>query len=202
MIKLFFGLDGNPYGGWYVKDRGQLEKINELLTDDNLAQWKTILTAELVTSQIDFLSTESDSLSAYGSSDEKEYAVCMKIASKLFYDELSDLYTEKYYTPETDSAVREMCDTLRDSYRELIGSADWLTEDGRAALLRKLENMQFILPHTTAVNDPSRAALIRESYPKTLRAIRERAYDDNAKNIGAAFDMTRPGLAAYEVNAR
>ena len=202
VIKLFFGLEENPYGGWYVKDRGQLEKINELMTDENLESWKTILISELVTANIDFLSSEADSLSAYGSGEEKEYAVCMKIASKLFYNELSGLYAERYYTPEMDKAIREMCEQLRESYRELIGNADWLTEEGRAALLAKLENMQFILPDAAVTPaDPDSAEVIKNSYPETIRAIREDSYDDSIKNIGAEFDMTRPGMANFEVNA-
>ena len=203
LIKLFFGLDENIYGGWYVKDRGQLEKINGLMTDDELESWKTILICELVTANMEFLSTEADSLSAYGSGEEKEYSVCVNtIASSLFYNDLSALYAEKYYTDETDAAVREMCEQLRQSYRELIGGADWLTEEGRNALLRKLDNMQFILPDAAvSETDPTRAELIKESYPQTLHAIRERSYDDNIKNIGAEFDMTRPTMATYEVNA-
>lgn len=94
VIKLFFGLDENPYGGWYVKDRGQLEMINELMTEDNLEAWKTILISELVTANMEFLSTEADSLSAYGSGEDKEYSVCVNtIASNLFFvNDLSALY--------------------------------------------------------------------------------------------------------------
>lgn len=204
VIKLFFGLDENIYGGYYVRDRGQLERINELMTEDNLESWKTILISELVTANMEFLSTEADSLSAYGSGEEKEYFVCVNtIASNMFfYNDLSALYSEKYYTDEMDTAVCEMCEQLRASYRELIGSADWLTEDGRNALLRKLDNMQFILPNAAMTEtDPTRAELIKESYPETLRAIRERCYDDNINKIGQAFDMTCPAMSMYEVNA-
>ena len=204
VVKLFFGLDENIYGGWYVKDRGQLEMMNELMTEDNLESWKTILISELVTANMEFLSTEADSLSAYGSGEDKEYSVCVNtIASNLFFvNDLSALYAEKYYTDETDAAVREMCEQLRQSYRELISGADWLTEDGRKALLKKLDNMRFILPDAAvSETDPTRAELIKESYPQTLHAIRERSYDDNIGNIGAKFDMTRPIMATYEVNA-
>ena len=148
VVKLFFGLDENTYGGWYVKDRGQLEKMNEMMTEENLESWKTILISELVTANMEFLSTEADSLSEYGSGEEKEYSVCVNtIASNLFFvNDLSALYAEKYYTAEADAAVREMCEQLRQSYRELISGADWLTDDGRKALLKKLDNMRFILP--------------------------------------------------------
>jgi putative endopeptidase len=204
VVKLFFGLDENTYGGWYVKDRGQLEKMNEMMTEENLESWKTILISELVTANMEFLSTEADSLSEYGSGEEKEYSVCVNtIASNLFFvNDLSALYAEKYYTAEADAAVREMCEQLRQSYRELISGADWLTEDGRKALLKKLDNMRFILPDAAvSETDPTRAELIKESYPQTLHAIRERSYDDNIGNIGAKFDMTRPIMATYEVNA-
>ncbi|MBR1530162.1 MAG: M13 family metallopeptidase [Oscillospiraceae bacterium] len=201
IIKLFFGLDENPYHGWYVKDKEQLEKINTLLTDEYLEQWKTLLISELVNANMEFLSTEAESLAAYSTAEDRESAVCLKLAT-MFYFELSDIYTEIYYTPEMDRALKEMCEQLRQSYRELISDADWLTENGRKALLKKLENMRFILPDSTPLEtDPARAELIKDSYPETLRAVREMSYDDTVKNIGAKFDKNRPGMASFEVNA-
>ena len=201
IIKLFFGLDENPYHGWYVRDKEQLEKINTLLTDAYLEQWKTILISELVSANMEFLSTEAESLAAYGTAEDRESAVCLKLAT-MFYFELSNIYAETYYTPEMDSALKNICEQLRQSYRELISNADWLTENGRKALLKKLENMRFILPDSTPLEtDPSRGELIKSSYPETLRAVREKSYDDTIKNIGAEFDSNRPGMASFEVNA-
>ena len=58
-------------------------------------------------------------------------------------DFLGKIYREQCYSEEKDKRVKEMCENIRQSYRELIGKADWLTEDGRTKLLSKLEAIEF-----------------------------------------------------------
>lgn len=201
--KLYLGLDENPYNGWYIQDKGQLRKINELLTNDYLEQWKTILINNLVTANMSFLCTESPSLSAYGdnSTESREAQVCDAVVQAL-YDCLSDLYAQKFYTDEADAVLREMCELLRESYRELIADADWISLEGRESLLKKLENMTFVLGGGTPKKvDPADAELIADNYPETLRRLNENAYDESLSKIGTEYDFTRPGMGTFEVNA-
>ena len=58
-------------------------------------------------------------------------------------DFLGKIYREQCYSEEKDKKVKEMCENIKDSYRELISEADWLSEDGRSKMLSKLENIEF-----------------------------------------------------------
>lgn len=204
VIKLYFGLEENPYVGWYIQDRGQLEKINELLTNEKLEQWKTILVNSLVTANMSFLYTESPSLSAYGESaaESREVQVCDTVILKL-YDWMSDLYARKYYTDEADTALGEMCEQMRESYKELIADADWISVEGRKSLQKKLENMTFILGSGVQKEiDPADGELIADTYPETLKKLNENTYDRSAAKIGTDCDLTRASMGSFEVNAR
>jgi predicted metalloendopeptidase len=72
--------------------------------------------------------------------------------------ETDPLYVERYYTPETDAALRSMCDDIRAGYRELISNADWLSEPTRKELLRKLENIVCVTGTDLKRHDNSKYA--------------------------------------------
>ena len=135
----------NPYDFWTVAEKEQFAYITEKLNDEkNLEVFKTWLLVDYVDRYNKFLSDKYKYLKAtYGVDTENpDMQAKAKIMSDL-PDELGRLYSEKYYSASKDEKVREMCENIKDSYRELIGNADWLTEDGRAKLLNKLENIEF-----------------------------------------------------------
>ena len=135
----------NPYDFWTVAEKGQFAYIAEKLNDEkNLEALKTWLLIDYVDGCNKFLSDKYKYLkAAYGTDTENpDMQAKIKIMSDLS-DELGRIYSEKYYPASKDEKVREMCESIRDSYRELIGKAEWLTEDGRTKLLNKLENIEF-----------------------------------------------------------
>ncbi len=203
VFEIFTGLSENPYGGCYIQDLTQLEKMNELMTGEHLEQWKTLLTAQLVSANAEFLATEADSLAGLEKKDSKgrEHQVMFSLVT-LFYDELSPIYAQKYYTPEADAALREMCEEIRQSYRELITAADWLSQEGRASLLRKLENITFVLgSDEREETDPEDAKLIADTYPETVKNFNKHAFDEDLALIGEPRDINMAGMSSFEVNA-
>ena len=135
----------NPYGYWTVSQKDQFEYIAEKLDDENnLEALKTWLLVDYIDNYYQFLSDKYKTLKAtYGEETENpDMQAKIRINSDL-EDNIGRLYSEKYYPESKDEKVKEMCEDIKDSYRELIGKADWLTEDGRTKLLRKLEAIEF-----------------------------------------------------------
>lgn len=167
-LKLTYGLDVNPYGGYYIQDNGQLGKLNELFTNEHLEDWKNLLICEPVDSETDFIYSEAPSLASYGPDESMgREELTAELINNMMPDRVGKLYSIKYYTPEKRKALEDMCGTLTESYRELIGNADWLSEEGRAGLLRKLENITFVLGDSVPeVVDPADAALIGGGSPR------------------------------------
>ncbi|MBO4912456.1 MAG: M13 family metallopeptidase [Butyrivibrio sp.] len=135
----------NPYGYWTVLQKEQFAYIAEKLDDENnLEAFKAWLLIEYIDKYNNFLSDKYKTLKAtYGEETENlDMQAKIRIMTDL-PDNIGRLYSEKYYPESKDQKVKEMCEDIKNSYRELIGKADWLTEDGRAKLLNKLEAIEF-----------------------------------------------------------
>ncbi len=135
----------NPYGYWLINEKDQFAYIAEKLDDkNNLDEFKTWLLIEYIDSYNRFLSDKYKNLKATYSEDTEnmDMQAKVRIISDL-PDNIGRLYSEKCYPQSRDAKVKEMCESIKDSYRELIGKADWLTEDGRTKLLNKLEAIEF-----------------------------------------------------------
>lgn len=202
-LKLTFELDENPYGGYYIQDRSQLEKFNELFTNEHLEAWKTLLICSLVKSETNFIYSEDPAFASFAPDEAMgKEELAAELIEDMMAERVSKLYSQKYFTPEKEKALREMCDTLRESYRELIGNAEWLSEDGREGLLRKLENITFVLGDSAPqVIDPADAALIGEDLPDTVHRICGSVFEKRKARIGKPTDSSEPRMPAQMVNA-
>ena len=202
-LELTYGLDENPYGGYYIQDRGQREKLNELLTNDHIEEWKTILICDLVRAETNFIYSEDPSLASFGpdGSMSKEELIA-ELINEMLPERVGKLYSLKYFTPEKEKALEEMCGTLTESYRELIGNADWLTAEGRAGLLRKLENITFVLGDSSPeIIETSDAKLIGRDLPDTVHRLCESSWKKRRAQIGQPTDPSEPRMPAQTVNA-
>jgi len=135
----------NPYGYWVVTEKEQFAYIAEKLDDEkNLEMFKTWLLINYIDNYNEFLSDKYKDLKVtYGEKTENpDMQAKGKIKTDLI-DNIGRIYSEKYYPASKDEKVKEMCEDIKNSYRELIGRADWLTEDGRSKLLKKLETIEF-----------------------------------------------------------
>ena len=139
-----------------IFDPGQLAGLNDLFVEDNLnalKAWELCIVAETYG---DFMYNGYEGLSTYsrlliGTPEEQ---ACDNVIQTLT-DQTDIIYIENYYTEEMDQELRSLCDDIIDEYRILIGDADWLTEETREALIRKLDNIIYITGSNTGRADPS-----------------------------------------------
>ncbi len=142
------GLVPSDYEEFGVYDPEQLEGLNSILTEENLNGLKAWEIARIADSFGSFVYNGYEELSDYASlrtGPVEEQAVSTIIND---YDLLYDpIYVERYYSEETDNAIRSMCDDIREEYRELISQAEWLTEGTREeGLEEKLLKPAIIKP--------------------------------------------------------
>lgn len=136
------GVDKNPYDYIYVTDKKQFEKISEMFTDEYLEEWKTYATAALAYKCGRYCYGESDLLSTYNVVDEdrKEKDAKEKV-KQILVEELAQIYAERYDDKKTDKKAKEMCDFIMAGYKKKIHAADWLSEQTRKNLIKKLNNI-------------------------------------------------------------
>ncbi len=202
-LKLTYGLDANPYGGCYIQDRGQLMKLNELLTNERLEEWKDLLICMLVSSEASFIYSEASSLATYAPDESiSREELTGELINEIMPEKVSKLYSAEYFTPVKEKALRDMCDTLTESYRELIGNAEWLSEEGRAGLLRKLDNITFVLGDSAPEEvDPTDAAVIGEDLPDSVHRLNVMFFEEKKARIGQPVNSSEPRMSSQMVNA-
>lgn len=138
------GFDMNNCTRACAFDRGQLESLNNMLCEENLEALKVWELINLIDSYSIFITPHSELLiKYYGIDDSDPEDRAMRSVIAYLEDQTDPLYVEKYYNDEMDDGIRKICDDIKDGYRELIKGADWLTEETRAGLLVKLENIVY-----------------------------------------------------------
>ncbi len=150
------GFDDPSSYTYCTNDAGQLSKLNELFTDENLEVLKVIALDGIYTTYMSYIAPHYSQLIAYNGRDyhtPEEQAITE--ISFSFKAETDPLYVERFYSPETDAALRNMCDDIREGYRALISGAEWLSEGTREELLVKLDNIVYVTASDLERHDPA-----------------------------------------------
>ena len=65
---------------------------------------------------------------------------------------MDQAYLDAYYDQQTHSDVLDMCEKIRDTYKEIIDGKDWLSDDNKKNIRNKLDSVVFdiIKPSNTA----------------------------------------------------
>ena len=209
-IQSFFDADGfvnamgfqNPYGKWYVMNEDTFSKITEAWkNEDNLECFKTWLALSVLIDYHDYMSDkEVEDVFGEITMDRDQFA--KQMVKGYLSTQIGELYAQTYYTEETDKAVREMCEQIRASYREVISGADWLSEETKAGLLRKLENIVFITGAGEVHEvDPKDSALIGDDAWETAKNLHQAGWNASIESLKTERPRRGQGMDPQTVNA-
>lgn len=204
VLDMFFGVKDSDANNIYILDKGQLEAINKLLTEDNLEKWKTYAEASFVSGMVSFIAEGVDDLEGYVNEDaslsEEEQAI--NALGNFIPEIVGEEYVKKYYTPEMKKELGRMFDDLIKSYTQLINNADWLSSEGRASLLRKLNGIKLIdgggKPHET---DPADAKLIGKDAFQSYLNFTKKNNDAKIKKLSEKVSREDASMTPQTVNA-
>ena len=197
-----YGID-NVYGKWVVYSRDQMASISEALSDEkNLEAFKTWLLVEYIDKYNGYLSDKYMELKEiYGEETESTDVQAKEKIIDNLPDQIGRLYTATFYPESRDKKVMEMCENIRESYRELIGNADWLTEDGRTKLLAKLEAIEFKTGGSYEESLVSTDNLIGRDEYETYKNLIKYKYDTSKEKIKRPRPKMGQTMQPQTVNA-
>ncbi len=199
LSELIFGRN-NPYGGYYVQDKKQLETLGRVMSDEYLNEWKTWTVTEMVNCCGSFINDQNTLLETYFSFKDDEARMEYFFGSAL-EEELGEIYAERYYTPEMDTELNHMFEEIRGSYRELISGAEWLSETARASLLRKLGNIRLVSGCTPHEVNSSDASLIGSYLFRTACYLNYRYMEYMVNLLGTPYEPSVMEMTPQTVNA-
>ena len=186
--------------GCYNKD--QLICMNSLMVEDKLDALKALEILKIYSSYMRFIAPSYDSLAGYVYDSYKpveELAV-----NEIIYNlknETDPLYVERYYSKETDDALRSMCDDIREGYRALISDATWLTEPTRKGLIEKLDNIVYVTGTDLKRHDTSKYAGIGGNFYEFYMGYIRVGIADTIASLSQPVDRYGVEMKMQTVNA-
>ncbi len=186
-----------------VVDIGQLEAINNMLTEDNLTALKVWLMCRFAQKYQRFIAGGYPELAAYASIEYASQEEQALYEIRHLFPRCTDvIYVEQYWNDEMDTALRSMCDDIRDGYRDLISNATWLSEETRQGCLNKLDNMIYVTASNTERLDPSYyAGLTYDNYLDLYIQVQQMGVQENINHLYEEYDRTSTWMYMQEFNA-
>jgi len=200
---LFLGNATEMGDGIFVGDKEQLAAVNDLMTEEHLEQWKSFILSSYLGQIGSFIRESNDILADYNpeSKEVKEEATAASVAPYLSY-QISELYAQRYYTPEIEKGINTLFDDIISSYRELINGADWLTADTRKALRTKLDNILLITTGEYHETDSKDAKLVGKDFYETHKNLMKYQINRKMELLGSPMDREKPLMTANTINAQ
>lgn len=202
MIFTMIGLDASNYADTKVElyDIGQWQKIDSLITDENLDALKAFTICRFFEANTNLLPKELGGSDILVTNDR----IAVEAINNYLPSQVGELYAEKYYDEETVNDVYNMTMEIRDRYIELIGECEWLSDEAKENITLKLMNIKPFIgagePHTI---DPADEQLIGATAFETYTNLRTReTYGDLLSKLGTQVVINGfENMAPQTVNA-
>ena len=131
-----------------VGDKGAMNKVAELLTDENLETLKNYAKFTLIKGYAGYMSEDfrnaeltynAEANGVVGTLSDEYYAT--EMVSEFLGSYVGEIYGNKYVTETMKKNVTEMITGMIDIYRERITKLDWMTDATKEKALKKLDTM-------------------------------------------------------------
>ncbi len=203
LVEMFIGDAVSKTDGIYIYDPEQLKAVNELITDENLEKWRSYIFTGYLKEMGMYIPESNSILRDYNpESKEKDEKVAAFAVVNYLGTAISELYAERYYTPELDKGIHKLFDEIIESYDDLINKADWLTADTRKALLKKLHGIKLLTTPTPHKVDPKDAKVIGADFYHSSINIKKKITDDKIEKLDKTVSLDEVDMSAAEFNAQ
>ena len=101
---------------------------------------------------------------------------------------MQKVYIEKYGSEEEKQKMRDLCQQVKDTYREILTENDWLSDEGKKAAIQKLDKMEIHAAYPDKFRDTSDLDLDGCSLIEASRRIDEWNADYDRNKVGKAPD--------------
>lgn len=184
----------------YVNDPAQLQVLNTAYTEENLTLWKEYAKCAFISEYSIYTPDEYTNDDPYFE-DIDEDKILDEVAN-FCGGQLSYIYYDRYYTDEVDEYMHRMEDDIKASYVDMISDADWLSDEGRKAMIEKFNNIKFHYGGEVSGDlDLARGNSIAGNVLQTKINGAKLNNDDIIKNLYEEPDHNIWGMASQTVNA-
>jgi len=201
---------GAPGGGAVnVTEPKFFERVEKLLGEESLANWKTYLRWHLVQSASSALSEPFRQanfdfyLATLRGAKEMppRWQTCVSGVDRDLGEALGQVFVEKNFTKATRAATEKMVALIEQSMEERIAALDWMSDATKQQALGKLHAMRNKIGYPAHWRDYSKLEIRRDGYFGNL--VRASAFEASRQfaKIGKPVDRDEWGMTPPTVNA-
>ncbi len=193
-----------------VASPGFLKALNEEISKESLADWKTYLRWHLAHADAQFLSTAfvNENFDFYGKTlqGRKElrprWKRCTDDVDRDLGEALGQVYVEKYFSPEAKQQALKMVKEIETAMETDINGLPWMSAATKQQALVKLHGMANKIGYPDKWRDYSKLEIVRGDELGNVTRARTFGFNRELAKIGkpvdrGEWDMTPPTVNAY-----
>lgn len=198
---------------YIISDVGQAEKINSLLTKENLETLKDFSSFVMLNDVADF-STENfaklsqrleEQMNGLTGSRSDEDIWLRQTQNMLGWD-FGKIYVEQHFSEESKEDVEHIIEQIKEAYKEILARQDWLSEATKAKAIRKLDTMQVKIGYPDEWPKSMEMMQITPiseggSLLSNLLVDMQVSIEDNLQDLNREADRTSWSMTPQTVNA-
>ncbi len=191
-----------------VAEPKQLERLNDLYTEENLEALKGYLLVRYLRVMSRWLDNEAleANLSAaniiFGSEGrQSDEQLAFGFVREYLTTPMDKAYVEYYDCSETKERITKLCENIIDSYREVISGEDWLSEETRKTAIEKLDSIKINAVYPDKWEDYSDLDFTGLSLVESVEAMEDFYLALDAKNTSGLVDKDLWTVDILEANA-
>jgi putative endopeptidase len=184
-------------------------KLSSLIKDISIDTWKTYLRWNLISSNASYLSSdfEKQNFEFYSkvlsgkAKMQPRWKRVLKTVNGGMSEAVGQVYVDKFFPPESKTAMVELVNNLKASLKERIQNLTWMGKDTKTAALAKLEAMNVKIGYPDKWRDYSKLNIVRESFVKNVMNSDKFDFEFMMSKIGKPVDRQEWYMPPQTVNA-
>ncbi|MCY1514305.1 Neutral endopeptidase [compost metagenome] len=184
------------------------KRVNGMLSEVSLADWKTYLQWNILKGAANDLSSpfvKANFAFTQAQTGQKvqtpRWQRMSTLTDRTIGELLGQLYVAKYFKPEAKVRMDEMIENLRKAFEIRINNLEWMSEATKKRALEKLHAFTPKVGYTTKWQTYTGLVINRGTYFQNLRNASVWSYNENIGRLGKPIDRTRFGMTPPTVNA-
>ncbi len=185
------------------------EKLNKMIAEYPLEDWKAYLEWKVLTSSAPFLSNNFAredfrffNTVLNGQEEMKpRWKDVLDVADGSLGEIVGQIYVEKYFSQKSKERVKNMVNNMLSVYRQRIENLDWMSAETKKKALEKLSLFNTKLGYPDKWKDYSTLTITRESYLSNYLACARFEFKDMVSKLGKPVDKKEWNMLPHTVNA-
>ncbi len=192
-----------------VNQPDYLEKLNTLVTETSIDDWKTYYTWKLLDSSASYLPKKFDdeNFKFYGTvlsgtTEQKDrWKRGISTVNGSIGELVGKVYIKSYFPPDAKKRMDNMIENLRKAYGESIKELDWMSEETKVKALDKLSKFDPKIGYPSVWKDYSALHITKDSLVTNMREVQKWGIADNRNRLGQPINRTEWAMNPQTVNA-